>query len=34
MIKILQEKKKITNINNIKEILKKEKELNERLINI
>lgn len=34
MIKILQEKKKITNINNIKEILKKETELNERLINI
>lgn len=34
MIKTLQEKKKITNINNIKEILKKEKELNERLINI
>lgn len=34
MIKILQEKKKITNIKNIKEILKKEKELNERLINI
>lgn len=34
MIKTLQEKKKITNISNIKEILKKEKELNERLINI